>query len=470
MKKNIVTVLLGAAVLSLFAGCTKEQIADIESSKTFKGILEAPATKTSIERTDFGGKIAWTGGETIVVNGVNYKATPDAGNPTIATFTAEGTSAVPENGKYYAWYPYNFQQNGEFKMNYAFWYSGNDLGLSYPMYAVSESENLEFKNISGLLEIVLTGDKPIEEVEVSDAEKALSGAVTIDENFNAVIKDHSTKASVKIYLKQVKLTSEGLKVYVPVPAGTYNKLKVTVKSSDGFSWSTEAVKAATIERSKIYTLEFAPELGSTVHESVQLWDGGPYFAKENIGATSVKDPGLYFQWACLDGYRVVKISDTENQYIGKYPDRNFGAEAGYDHSFDFSTLDITGKDKNFDTAYILWGEGWRMPTKAELDLMKANCDFEEELDENYVSYGIRISNKADESKYIIVPISGKINKAAPGALGSSGAPWIWSSTKSSATASHNAYGVQIGNTAATTSVKTTQEYNAVPVRPVRDSQ
>ena len=94
----------------------------------------------------------------------------------------------------------------------------------------------------------------------------------------------------------------------------------------------------------------------------------------------------------------------------------------------------------------------------------------EELDENYVPYGIRASNKNDESKYIILPISGKINKAAPGAPGSSGAPWIWSSTKSSPTASHNVYGVQVGSTAAATSVKTTQEYNAVPVRPVRDSQ
>ena len=470
MKKSIVSVLLGAAVLTLFAGCIKEQVGGIEATKTFKGILENPATRTSIERTDFGGKIAWVGNETIVINGVNYKATPDAGNPTIATFTAENAPATPENGKYHAWYPYNFQQNGEFNMNYAFWYNGENLGNSFPMYAVSESENLEFKNICGLLEIVLKGDKPIEEVEVSDAEKALSGAVTIDENFNAVIKDNSTKASVKIYLKQVKLTADGLKVYVPVPAGTYNKLKVTVKSCDGFTWSAEAVKAAAIERSKIYPLEFTPDLGSNVHESVQLWDGGPYFAKENIGATSVKDPGLYFQWACLDGYRAVKISDSEYQYIGRNPDRNFGKEDGYDHSFDFSLIDITGADKKYDTAYALWGEEWRMPTKAELDQMKANCDFEEELDENYVPYGIRVSNKNDESKYIILPISGKINKAAPGAPGSSGAPWIWSSTKSSPTASHNVYGVQVGSTAAATSVKTTQEYNAVPVRPVRDSQ
>lgn len=473
MKKNIVTVLLGAAVLSLFAGCNKEQIAGIESSKTFKGILEAPATKTSIERTDFGGKIAWVGNETIIINGVNYKATPDAGNPTIATFTAENAPATPENGKYHAWYPYNFQQNGEFNMNYAFWYKGEDLGNSFPMYAVSESENLEFKNICGLLEIVLKGDKLIEELEVSDAEKALSGAVTIDENFNAVIKDNSTKASIKIYFKQVKLTAEGLKVYVPIPAGTYNKLKVAVKTSDGFSWSTEAVKAATIERSKIYSLEFTPELGSSVHETVQLWDGGPYWAKENIGQINATDNGLYFQWGCLDGYRYYNDANGI-RYEGRNPEMDFAHDTGYDHAFDFSILDLTGANKDLDMAYAIWGEGWRLPTKEEVSKMVEMCDFEDEYDETFENViGYRVSSKADDSKYIIIMKSGIIDRTmadaiTKGGIGSSGNGCIWTSTKTNPGSSH---GVQTAMFSATgVAVKDKREHYAVPVRPVRDAQ
>ena len=70
MKKSIVSALLGAAVLTLFAGCNKEQVAGIETTgvSVVKATIEAPATKTTLDRGTVGGKIAWVKDENTLVS------------------------------------------------------------------------------------------------------------------------------------------------------------------------------------------------------------------------------------------------------------------------------------------------------------------------------------------------------------------------------------------------------------------
>ena len=79
---------------------------------------------------------------------------------------------------------------------------------------------------------------------------------------------------------------------------------------------------------------------------VQLWAGGPKFAEFNVGAANNKaeDYGGYYAWGGSQD---------------KVDDHNTG------------TVDL--KD-DADTATKLWGSNWRMPTKAELDDLLANCD------------------------------------------------------------------------------------------------
>ena len=71
---------------------------------------------------------------------------------------------------------------------------------------------------------------------------------------------------------------------------------------------------------------------------VQLWENGPKFAEYNVGATSVTDYGGYYCWGGI---------------IDKDPYSTY--EKG--------TNALTGVH---DTATILWGSKWRMPTSAEL--------------------------------------------------------------------------------------------------------
>ena len=40
-------------------------------------------------------------------------------------------------------------------------------------------------------------------------------------------------------------------------------------------------------------------------DGVQLWEGGPYFATCNVGASSPEEYGYYFWWGDTVGYQLV---------------------------------------------------------------------------------------------------------------------------------------------------------------------
>lgn len=83
---------------------------------------------------------------------------------------------------------------------------------------------------------------------------------------------------------------------------------------------------------------------------VQLWENGPKFAEYNVGVTDGKAEsyGGYYCW-------------------GSSIDKDQSA------AYKSGTDPLTGTD---DTATNLWGNNWRMSTKAELEALLTNCDVE----------------------------------------------------------------------------------------------
>ena len=118
-----------------------------------------------------------------------------------------------------------------------------------------------------------------------------------------------------------------------------------------------------------------------VHEMVQLWEGGPYWATTNIGAEKPEDYGYYFWWGDTIGY--------------KYENNAWVATDGSSSDFSFDSLNTPTYNKtparlesegwvvSQDGTYVLapehdaaqgqWGGGWRMPTDAEFSALASNC-------------------------------------------------------------------------------------------------
>lgn len=463
MKKNIISVLLGAAVITLFAGCNKEQLADVEitGAKVVKATIEAPATKTTLDRGAHGGKIAWVEGENIKINGCVYKCHVDPSNPTVATFEADGMAAVPdENGKYVAVYPYNLKNDsGELVLDATQLWQGNNMGRVFPMVAETDNldNGLEFKNVCGLLEISLKGSRTVSSIRVCDQNLGMSGAFTVDANGNAVLKNPTDKTSVLLNCGNVQLTPEGVTFYIAVPAGTYSKLKIFIDSNDGIRANIQAVKEAVIERSKIYHLEFTPNLGTDEHECVQLWANGPYWSTKYIGASSVTSVPMFFMWGATNGYI---WNGNEKAFNGVNSGFAFN-EQFWDWTVNIDqgdTSNPTKLDASHDAASVIWGNGWRMPTLDEITQLKA---LDGEYDPDSKLY--YIFSSINETDALVLSLLGYANESARASNGACTGFW----TNECRGKNSQAHIFYITPSAKTTNAQ--KVWTGWPILPVRDT-
>ena len=130
-----------------------------------------------------------------------------------------------------------------------------------------------------------------------------------------------------------------------------------------------------------------------IHDKVQLWANGPYWATTNIGAENPEDCGYYFWWGDIVGYK--------REGMGMFVDGNWFETSGKWVASDGSSSNFSFCDRNtptygkrvttlqsegwitadgvlasaHDAAHVHWGGAWRMPTKQELDTLISNCDW-----------------------------------------------------------------------------------------------
>lgn len=122
----------------------------------------------------------------------------------------------------------------------------------------------------------------------------------------------------------------------------------------------------------------------------------------NIGANSPTDYGDYYAW----GETSTKSSYDESN--GK----TYGKTLG----------DISG-DPQYDVARAKWGGKWRVPTKAEMQELIDNCNWEWTTQDGH--YGVKITSKIN-GKSIFFPAAGCRYGPSPHYVGEYGL--YWSST------------------------------------------
>ena len=123
----------------------------------------------------------------------------------------------------------------------------------------------------------------------------------------------------------------------------------------------------------------------TVHDKVQLWEGGPYWATTNIGAEMPEDFGYHFWWGDTVGYRrekgkwaatdgswsnfsFVEAETVPGEYLSNEDNFAFLKDGGW-------ITDNQVLVPEHDAAHVQWGGGWRMPTVGELQDLVDKCDW-----------------------------------------------------------------------------------------------
>ena len=272
MKKTVLSV-IALSALAMLAGCKKE---NKENGKAaFKASIEqqAATNRTSLEPgADNQAEIFWTTGDQI--NIVNAGGTPTIGTLQTGAGSTEGSFSVDENydltGPYKAVYP----SSGTF--------SGNTLTLvlpetqnlagasatfangANPMVAVSDDENLGFKNLCGCLGLSLTGNNVhITSIKITDADgQKLNGTFTADCTANEPVLAYTgTDGSADVTLTcDTTLTAEPTQFFIVLPVGALAN-GFTMDIYDGgttpiFSQSTTT--ATTIARNQVNVMNELP--------------------------------------------------------------------------------------------------------------------------------------------------------------------------------------------------------------------
>ena len=107
------------------------------------------------------------------------------------------------------------------------------------------------------------------------------------------------------------------------------------------------------------------------HEWVDLGlPSGTLWATCNVGASTPEENGKYFAWGETSpkskySWSTYKYGTAENQLTKYCTQSNYGKNGFTDNK--------TVLDAEDDAATANWGNGWRMPTKGELDELCNNC-------------------------------------------------------------------------------------------------
>ena len=115
------------------------------------------------------------------------------------------------------------------------------------------------------------------------------------------------------------------------------------------------------------------------HDGVQLWEGGPYWAECNVGASKPEEYGYYFWWGDTVGYTNTGsgwISVKNGTSISFTDSGTASSTYGKDNSALLSAgyIDSAGNlAPEYDAAHVHWGGEWRMPTDAEFSALISNC-------------------------------------------------------------------------------------------------
>ena len=263
------------------------------------------------------------------------------------------------------------------------------------MIAQSDDANsLKFKNVCAYVKVTPKFDCSAIVIK-SNATQNLAGTITMDYNSGTPTASVTANGTNKVTLSGAIAANTAYYIAV-LPATFSSGFTLTFKASDG-KYEKSTTKTLTLTRSHITNLgSFAKsDLTNAIAGSayaaepdcevgwVQLWEDGPRFAVYNIGVTDGKAEsyGGYYTWG-----GTVDQDPNKVYWNGEKLDGH-------------------------DTATLLWGNKWRMPTKAELEALtsgnKCTCTWTTNYN-NSGKNGLLFTGMGDySSNSVFLPAAGK---------------------------------------------------------------
>ena len=162
------------------------------------------------------------------------------------------------------------------------------------------------------------------------------------------------------------------------------------------------------------------------HDYVEI--GGLKWATMNVGASSVTDYGLFFQWGDTQGYTASQVGSGEGQKYFGWADYKYGngtSSPGATRMTKYNETDgKTVLEAEDDAAVANWGGSWRMPTTAEFQALGSavNTAWTADYQGSGVA-GLVCTDKTDSSKTLFFPAAGFCYNGSVYNVGNYGSYW-----------------------------------------------
>ena len=152
----------------------------------------------------------------------------------------------------------------------------------------------------------------------------------------------------------------------------------------------------------------APE-AVPAHDYVEI--GGIKWATMNVGAETIYDTGLYFQWGDTQGYTAEQIGEESGQKYFSEEDYKWHDETYNPEFIKYNYIDNkTMLDLEDDAVHAAWDGNWRMPSETEFETLLESTT--NEYVYNYNGSGVDgflLTDKTDNTKALFIPSSGEVD-------------------------------------------------------------
>lgn len=266
MKK--VFLFAAVAAFAVFS-CAKEQNVEeppvpeqepeevVPETVVFTAVTEA--TKTTLSEDGDIYHVLWSADDQIKVNGyvqtIATEGQPAGYGPGFDKAQFSGSKPIQNNvsPRYKAIYPASAtDQYFNFVLPAEQPYVAGGIA-AFPMYAESDELSFSFKNLCGIIQIKLKGEKSVSSISLADKgadPKPMSGRFNVVAD--AAVPISGTNGTALICATPVALnTSAFTSFFITVPAGEYGKLQIIIEASDGTICTLKSKNPVTVERSMI---------------------------------------------------------------------------------------------------------------------------------------------------------------------------------------------------------------------------
>lgn len=243
-------------ILCIFFGACSQ----VESPETPYTPEESPqGFNASIDNEYSDIPFRWSKGDRISINGNAYY-TSYHDDVLSTVFTSPNEEAVPSGSSplYTAVYPHTIVYQDEWNGSGLFLpvnQSFTDIaGINPPMYAVSDTRDLVFRHLTGVLDLKLSLSSEslvISRISLKSS-KALSGKFTISDG-KAVMAGNV--GSTRMVIDKKMSGNSPLSVCFNIPVGTYDDLGITVEAGNGSKVTYSASEATEIMSGKATSME-----------------------------------------------------------------------------------------------------------------------------------------------------------------------------------------------------------------------